>query len=159
MLSLSPWAPGMVSRSFLLMNRICWRKLHIIFPFQDRLLLFSYYYLTLNCNEIISFELKHTILEGSSLMRLNTSPKQLREASKGVFWLLVGRNSPSWWRRCGSRSMKQLVTWLATAIRKKGEMIVGAQLPLSTFMQSEIPAPDTIPHIFKMDRPTSDKLG
>lgn len=40
-LSLSPWAPVMVSRSFLLMNCICWRKLHIIFPSQDRLLLFS----------------------------------------------------------------------------------------------------------------------
>lgn len=48
---------------------------------------------------------------------------------------------------------------LAPAVRKKGEMIVGAQLPLSTFMQSETPAPDTIPHIFKTDHPTSDKLG
>lgn len=31
----------MVSRSFLLMNCIFWRELHIIFPSQDRLLLFS----------------------------------------------------------------------------------------------------------------------
>lgn len=87
----------------------------------------------------------------------STSPKQLWEGRKGFFWFIVERNSLSWRRRRGNRSMKQLVTLCLQSARRERWVLVHNSL--SPLLHSLGPQPMTWPHIFRVDLPISDKLA